>query len=151
MPLSAAAVIVCLLCGLHLQGVTANQSDNSCNNFTVLEKSLFESVENKIQLSVTFFPLQDNSPEFVQVTYNFGNNDTQVWFWSGQTSHFLHPFEVFQFMSLFFGKPEPYYTGTLSLQLSPDCADPGILPNGNSRLQLLTQRVWNLICIYNIM
>ena len=135
------ATIVCLVIyGFHLQEAQANLFDDSCKDYTVLENSLFENEANKMNLSVAFFPLQDNPPEFVKVTYNFGNV-TQIWFWSAHTSHFLHPFEVFQFMSLFFSKPGPYYTGNVTLTLRPECAEPGLLPNGNSQLQLLTQRV----------
>ena len=137
---------VYLLSTFHLQVIASvtDSSDSECKNFTFLERSLFESESNRLQLSLTFFPLQDNPPEFVKVTYVFGTDSEiapQVWFWSSLTSHFIHPFEVFQFMSLFFNKPEPYYSGALSLTLRSECADAGLLPNGMPRMQLLTQRV----------
>ena len=94
---------------------------------------------NRISLSMVFFPLEDNQPEFVTIRYSFnGSNKIQVWFWSTQMSHFLHPFEVFQFLSFFFTKPEPYYTGSLDIMLKAECAN---LSSTDVKLQLLTQRV----------
>lgn len=144
----SAALLVCLLPALYppAGAQTSTNSSSSCENFRDLENSLFSNETNIIALSLTFFPLEDNSPEFVQVTYDFGEGiDQQVWYWSVQTSHFLHPFEVLQFLSLFFNKPEPYYSGSLNISLSPGCADAGFLPGKSERekpkLQLLTQRV----------
>lgn len=110
-----------------------------CLCYNELETSLFSTDKNRIALSVTFFPLEDNPPEFVTIKYSFADtNESQIWFWSAVTSHFLHPFEVFQFFSLFFGKPEPYYTGTLEITLKAECAN---LSSTDTKLQLLTQRV----------
>lgn len=68
--------VVYLLSTFHLQVVTSvtDSSDNECKNFTFLERSLFESESNRLQLSLTFFPLQDNPLEFVKVTYVFGTD-----------------------------------------------------------------------------
>ena len=135
-------VIVLLVGCYHF----TNGNDPICDNPTgfcmcyfELEKSLLATERNLIQLSTTFFPLESNQPEFVTVTYTFNNsNVTQLWFWSVQTSYFLHPFEVFQFMSLLFSKPEAYYTGTVQIQLKTECAD---LSSTDKNLQILTQRV----------
>jgi hypothetical protein len=111
-----------------------------CKCYSELESSLFATEENKINLSTAFFPLEDNPPEFVIVKYYFNgtNVDPQVWFWSTVASHFLHPFEVFQFLSLFFSKPEPYYSGNLTITLNAECAN---LQSTDIKLHLLTQRV----------
>ena len=143
---------VCLLCSFHLQAVAENstvidstEQGSLCKKFEDLENALLCNETNKIALSLTFFPLEDNPPEFVRITYDFGNSAQHVWFWSARSSHFLHPFEVFQFMSLLFSKPEPYYTGNLNVTLPPECANiTSLLPNGKPRLQLLTQRVSKL-------
>ena len=110
-----------------------------CRCYSELESSLIATDQNRISLSTAFFPLEDNPPEFVTVHYTFKDtNEEQVWFWSAVTSHFLHPFEVFQFSSLFFGKPEPYYRGSLIITLQAECAN---LSSTDVKLQLLTQRV----------
>ena len=126
--------------------MTESSNNNSCEFpegmclcYNELERSLFSTDQNRINLSTTFFPLEENQPEFVTVKYDFTDtNVTQVWFWSAVTSHFLHPFEVFQFFSLFFGKPEPYYRGNLNIALNANCAN---LSSTDIKLQLLTQRV----------
>lgn len=148
----ATTSIVCFFCTLYLpadaqSGDNSSSNASSCENFNDLQKSLLNNETNRIALSITFFPLEDNPPEFIEVTYDFGAGiEPQVWYWSARTSHFLHPFEVLQFLSLFFNKPEPYYTGSLNIALSPECADAGLLPDtklhtNRSKLQLLTQRV----------
>ena len=147
---SLVLLLICLLCTFTLpagaqsgNGTESPNNASSCDNFRDLEKALLENDTNKLALSVTFFPLESNTPEFVKVTYDFGEErDAQVWYWCSRTSNFIHPFEVLQFLSLFFNKPEPYYTGNVRVSMNPDCADAGLLPNkGVPQLQLLTQRV----------
>ena len=112
-------------------------------NFTTLAKSLIEDDENMYQLSRTFFPPVENSPEFVTVCYNFTETaETQTWYWSTSISSFIHPPEVMQYMSLLFSKPHNFFKGEVQVLLAPvntlsvsGCArDP-------ERMQLLTQRV----------
>ena len=113
-----------------------------CLCYCELEDSLLGTENNRINLTTTYFPPEDNQPEFVAVRYHFIDSDeTQVWYWSAQTSHFLHPFEVFQFLSLFFSKPEPYYSSSLDVTLKAECAN---LSSTDNKLQLLTQRVSRL-------
>ena len=140
------AVLLLFSCH-HVAMAVAESSENTvcqfpkgmCLCYSELESSLFSTEQNKISLSTAFFPLEDNQPEFVTVHYNFNDtNEEQVWFWSAVTSHFLHPFEVFQFSSLFFGRPEPYYRGSLKITLKAECAN---LSSTDIKLQLLTQRV----------
>ena len=135
-----------LLCGCYSYSSTATTSNPGCDEpeglclcYHELETSLLATENNRIDLSMAFFPLEDNQPEFVTVRYTFnGSNTTQLWFWSTQMSHFLHPFKVSQFLSLFFTKPEPYYTGNLEIMLKTECAN---LSSTDVKLQLLTQRV----------
>ena len=114
---------------------------NCSECYHTLAESLLSSSDNVFHLSKTFFPPRENSPEFVKVTYFFGDmnsNETKssVWFWSAHTSHFLHSPHTFQFLSLFFGKPEHFYSGVLNVTLKEDCA------NANERMmEFLTQRV----------
>ena len=147
-------VLLHLLSCFNEVTVTAAATTSTCENrcqqpfgnclcYCELEESLLATEENTLNLTKTFFPPEDNPPEFVTVTYHF--NDTngtigpQTWYWSAQTSHFLHPFEVFQFLSLFFSKPEPYYTGSLDITVKVECAD--LSSSDIEKLQLLTQRV----------
>lgn len=117
----------------------------SCLCYCELEESLLATEENTLELTRKFFPPEENPPEFVKVIYSFNNTgstvaiDQQTWYWSAQTSYFLHPFEVFQFASLFFGKPEPYYTQTLSITLKAECAS--LSSTDTTKVELLTQRV----------
>ena len=144
--LSLCIAALYLLCNIKIaessnKSLSVNDLAGSCKTFDALTDLLLKSETNKLALSLTFFPLQDNPPEFVRVTYDFGNN-TEQWFWSAQTSHFLHPFAVFQFMSLLFSKPESYYSDNVIITLPSECAEAGDLPkNEKPRLQLLTQRV----------
>ena len=117
----------------------------SCLCYCKLEESLLATDENTFELTRKFFPPEENPPEFVTVLYHF--NDTNgrgmfgphKWYWSAQTSYFLHPFEVFQFSSLFFGKPEPYYTQSLTITLKAECED--LISEDFTKIELLTQRV----------
>ena len=143
--------VFCVVLFFNFHYVIESSNNNSgcefpvgmCQCYSELEESLFATDKNKIDLSTTFFPLEENQPEFVTVRYSFTGTDvTQIWFWSAVTSHFLHPFEVFQFSSLFFGKPEPYYRGTLEITLKAECAN---LSSMDIKMQFLTQRVsWNV-------
>lgn len=151
--LKAIVLALCLL--VHLRssmsapvfdsGIVSEECDNettsqSCLCYSNLEDALFATEKNRINRKKTFFPPEDNLPEFVHVTYHFKNSsNTSVWFWSKKTSYFLHPFLVFQFMSLFFSKPEPYYTGSLDVTLETECMV-NLSPD-TTNLQLLTQRV----------
>ena len=106
--------------------------------------------ENVYLLSRTFFPPVKNSPEFVNVTYNFTETaENQTWYWSESISSFIHPPEVLQFMSLFFTKPHHFFSGEVQLTLGPvnemsisHCAQ------DLEKMQLLTQRV-SLSCLHN--
>ena len=111
-----------------------------CQCYSELESSLLDTEENKINLAMAFFPLEENQPEFVIVRYFFNdtNLDPQIWFWSEVTSHFLHPFGVFQFSSLFFGKPDSYFSRRLDITLNAECAN---LSQTDIKLHLLTHRV----------
>ena len=111
-------------------------------NFATLAKSLI-SDDNLYELSRTFFPPVKNSPEFVEVIYNFTETSvTQTWYWSVSTSSFIHPPEVLQFMSLFFTKPHKFFSGNIQLVLAPvDNLSVSECAKDLEKMQLLTQRV----------
>ena len=119
------------------------QSGSQECSYKTLEKALIQDENNMLSLSLAFFPPIQNSPEFVAVCYNFSEtNEIQKWYWSEFTSSFIHPPEVFQFMSLFFAKPHKFYNGEVHIVLAAlgnttvvKCAKD--LP----KVQLLTQRV----------
>ena len=142
----AAFCVVLLLClteSSSSNNVSCEFPPGMCLCYNELEKSLFATDENRLNMTTIFFPLEDNPPEFVVVKYHFkhtSESNAKIWFWSAFTSHFLHPFEVFQFSSLFFGKPEPYYRPrrNLNITLDAECAN---LSREDIKLELLTQRV----------
>ena len=105
-----------------------------------LAQSLFKSDENMFNLSEAFFPPSTNTPEFVVVRYHFQNDsyhEVKVWFWAASASYFLYPLATFQFLSLFFGKPEAYWTAEVDVILNAtEC-----LGVKGRHLTMLTQRV----------
>ena len=116
---------------------------NGCK-YEALIKSLMNNRDNRHALSETFYPPVNNNPEFVTVHYNFtdiGNNFEETWYWSAVTSHFIHPYEVFQYLSLFFAKPRIFYVG--EVQINFIGTDPSVTEcaNDNHVMQLVTQRV----------
>lgn len=74
------------------------------------------------------------------LTYHFKNesiNEPATWFWTAQSSYFLHPLHTFQYLSLFFGKPEAFYIQQADVTLNAtDCWEVD-----DTHLELLTQRV----------
>lgn len=79
--------------------------------YHTLKESLLKRDDNVRGLSETFFPPNDNQPEFVEVTYCIGEigNNCSVWFWTHDSPYLFFPIEIFQYMSLFFGKPVAYF------------------------------------------
>ena len=114
----------------------------SCRDcYLTLKKELLSKDDNVYNLSLTFFPPDTNPPEFVNITYFFVDNgvtrETQTWYWIEQSSYFLFPPNSFQFLSLFFGKPEQYYTQDVTVTLNAsECS--GV---AKEHMILLTQRV----------
>ena len=121
----------------------------SCRDcYISLAQSLFHSDENVFNLSQAFFPPDTNTPEFVVVRYHFKSEsmaeEVEVWFWAASASYFLYPLTTFQFLSLFFGKPEAYWTGEVDVTLNAtEC-----LGAKWEHLLMLTQRV-SLLCKYH--
>ena len=107
-----------------------------------LAQSLFQSDDNVFNLSQAFFPPDSNSPEFVVVRYHYKNESmhpwpVDVWFWAASASYFIYPQTTFQFLSLFFGKPEAYWTEEVDVTLNAtEC-----LGAKRKHLLVLTQRV----------
>ena len=104
--------------------------------YTALKEMLLKRDDNVQELSKTFFPPRSNTPQFVEVAYKFGDNNTQVWFWTHDSSYLFFPIETFQFLSLFFGKPASLFTQKMTLFLDEECSDVD-----HDILRLLTQRV----------
>lgn len=120
------------------------KDNHGCKDcYRALTQELLKRDDNVFKLSETFFPPDTNPPEFVAVTYCFkdegdkGLNSTQTWYWVEQSSYFLFPPDSFQYLSLFFGKPEEFYAQEVSVTLNAtNCF--GVKPE---YLKLLTQRV----------
>ena len=108
-----------------------------------LEKALIQNEKNMLSLSLAFFPPVANLPEFVAVCYNFSETNTiQKWYWSEFTSSFIHPPEVFVFMSLFFAKSHKFYSGEVYIDLAAsDNITVAKCAEDLQKMQLLTQRV----------
>ena len=114
---------------------------DSCHDcYISLAQHLFQSDENVFNLSETFFPVDTNTPVFVVVRYHFQNDSftkTRKWFWGASSSYFLYPVATFQFLSLFFGKPEAFWTSEVDITLNATECE-GVK---HKHLTLLTQRV----------
>lgn len=103
--------------------------------YLTLKESLLGRDDNIQGLSAAFFPPRANMPEFVTITYIFENtNDSQVWYWSHDSSYLFFQLTTFQYLSLFFGKPAELFSQKVTLKLNGTCAN-------NSNFRLLTQRV----------
>ena len=122
-----------------------NTSCSEC--YRTLKESLLKRDDNVRKLSETFFPPRANQPEFVEVTYYFGENsiDKQVWFWTHKSSYLFFPMETFQYLSLFFGKTAAYFSQKVTLNLDAECSKVQ-----HDIMRLLTQRVSILYAIATI-
>ena len=119
---------------------------DSCRDcYISLAQHLFQSDDNVFNLSKAFFPVDTNTPVFVVVRYHFQNASyerAQTWFWGASASYFQYPVATFQFLSLFFGKPEEFWTSEVDITLNAtECEGAKI-----EHLTLLTQRVRKLAC-----
>ncbi len=110
----------------------------SCSEcYLTLKKSLLGRDDNIQRLSNAFFPPRANIPEFVTVTYEFENtSESQIWYWTHDSSYLFFQFTTFQYLSLFFGKPAELFSQELNLILDQDCAT-----TPNVTFRLLTQKV----------
>ena len=134
-----------LLTAIHLAsnfvfGECSPGKDSSCDCYISLAQNLFQSDDNVFNLSKAFFPPDTNTPEFVVVRYHFQNASTdnvKTWFWAASASYFIYPLATFQFLSLFFGKPEAYWTAEVDVVLNAtECEGVRM-----QHLTMLTQRV----------
>jgi hypothetical protein len=114
--------------------------DSCCDCYAELVRAVLGNDDNVFSLNKAFFPPETNPAEFIVITYCFMNEsmkESAVWFWTEQPSYLLHPLHIFQFLSLFFGKPEAFYTQEANITLNAtDCW--GV---DDTHLELLTQRV----------
>ena len=118
-----------------------NEGKDSCRDcYAELVRAVLGNDDNIFSLNKAFFSPRTNPAEFVVITYHFKNESmdkSEVWFWTEQSSYLLHPLHTFQFLSLFFGKPEAFYTQEANIILNAtDCW--GV---DDAHLELLTQRV----------
>ena len=101
---------------------------------------LLGDAENVFNLTEGFFPPNNNSTHSMIINYRFYNetvDELHSWFWAQSAVHYLFPMVVFQFLSCFFGKPEPLYQRKVMVTLdATDC-----LGVSNEYMALLTQRV----------
>ena len=121
--------------------IEGKQSCKDC--YLALKQELLKRDDNVFKLSEVFFPPDTNPPEFVAITYVFKDNngfghinDSQTWYWIEQSSYLLFPPDIFQYLSLFFGKPEEFYAQEVSVTLNAECIGADM-----KHMTLLTQRV----------
>ncbi len=108
-------------------------------SFCALEKALYETDHNLLNMLNIFSPARRSAPPFVRVRYTFqdknkeySNNCTVPYLWVEGGFLFVQPPTIFQFTSLFF-----YFTGfldkdefTLNLTLPYECRP--LIWNGTS-------------------
>ena len=137
--------VVSMASGIHgqvdFQYSKCSKGEDSCRDcYAELVRAVLGNDDNVFSLNKAFFPPRTNPAEFVAIRYHFKNetmNELATWFWTEQSSYFLHPLHTFQYLSLFFGKPEVFYTQEADVTLNAtDCW--GV---DDSHLELLTQRV----------
>ncbi len=108
----------------------------SCNNnFNTLEGDFLSRVENRYQITRTFFPPRKPRPVVIKVHYSYPDGSNQTWFWSESQFYLIQPLEIFQFTSLFFSNL-PTRQSEVTVLLSQHCADVG-----DEFMETLTQRV----------
>ena len=121
------------------------ENDTCTKCYKTLATELVQNADNYIALQNTFFPPDNNGPDFVIVTYNYTYNlsepatqmlTNQIWFWSSSAYFFYHPLRVFQCTSLGFSDPS-LRQRNVTLYLPATCYE-------NNNMKLLTQRVCEL-------
>jgi hypothetical protein len=121
------------------------ENDTCSKCYETLATNLLQNADNYIALQNTFFPPDNNGPDFVIVTYNYLSEaepqvqtiTSQIWFWSSSAYFFYHPLRVFQCTSLGFSDPS-LKQRNITLYLPAMCYE-------NSNMKLLTQRVCELL------
>ena len=128
--------VACIVALPSLQGLLADSTDSCSTSFYMLERSLLESPDNRLNLLRAYFPPREAHPVLVRVNYTFGvTEQSQTWFWSESEFYLIQPLEVFQFTSLLFSNM-PYRQSSVSLELDSNCSSTPL-----EYLQLLTTRV----------
>ena len=120
----------------------------SCSEcYLTLKESLLSRDDNIQNLSAAFFPWNASNPIFVTVTYNFNNsNQSEVWYWTTDSSYLFFDITTFQYLSLFFSKPATLFSQKVILTLDEDCIEAAL--NDDKMFKLLTQRVrFSVYCI----
>ena len=146
-PLVALLVVATLLRGSIASVVGPNMPEIDCEEtgcskcYITLVKNVMDNGENVYNLSRAFFPPTEEEPVFVTVNYNFEGGGHQRWYWTSQTSTFLHPLEEFQFFSLFFGDFSSR-AKTVNITLPNECNN----DTDERYFELLTQRVSKTLC-----
>ena len=115
-----------------------NCEGNCSSCYRLLVTELLKDDRNFFAMQTTFFPPDDSSPVFVEVTYKYSNLNESYnrdFFWTSAVYFFFHPVKIFQFTSLLFSDPSLRY-GTIDLYLPEECYDAS-----NDSMVLLTQRV----------
>lgn len=136
--------VICNFCKTTAYGEIDIKCDNDTSTcikcYKILATYLLQNGDNYIALQNTFFPPDNNGPDFVIVTYNYLSEaepqmqmTDQVWFWSSSAYFFYHPLRVFQCTSLGFSDPS-LKQRNITLYLPATCY-------GNNNMKLLTQRV----------
>ncbi len=132
------------------------------DNFTTLERALFETGDNRFQIISTFYPARESVLLYAHANYYFCENITateqinctepEEWRWTTGSFYFVQAPSVLRFTSLFFVYPEGRI-GELSIHLPAECKDVSRTRQGHGpgrqegMLEILTQRVSKVIPI----
>ena len=123
-----------------------NKSYNNCATcFQTLANALINTGDNKYQLSNTFFPTTEVSPEQVTVTYVSLSNDSnstieEKWYWLNGGFYVYQPLPIFFYRSLLFSPPV-WRKRTVTLYLPSSCFNTTSNNPGTVFFGFLTQRV----------
>ena len=95
--------------------------DNCQDCYIALVKSLLGNDGNVFNPSRAFSPPIVDPPDSVIVNYRFVNDtmdETDTWFWATSGVYFLHPMQIFPYISLLFGKYRPIYEQVTTVTLN---------------------------------
>ncbi len=116
-PLGIVLLLPCVCAYLASDDEASNSSYSKCpNNFRILEKALYETDGNMLNMLAVLSPSRRTQPSFVRVHYAFKdesgtvpgiNNCTVQYLWVKGGFLFVQPPTIFQFSSLLF-----YFTGS---------------------------------------
>ncbi len=152
-----AVILLIVLLGIkfgHAELIASPYADCK-DNFSTLERALFETGDNRFQIISTFYPARERVLLYAKVFYYFCDKITateqinctepQEWRWTTGSFYFVQAPSVLRFTSLFFVYPQGRI-GELNITLPAECKNVSktrkdIDRGREGKLEILTQRV----------